>query len=467
MIGNSTLFRLAQVMEAELIGNNITISGSVSIDTRTLKKGQIFFAIPGERVDGFDYVDQAFQAGAVACVVEKFVSNAEGPQLLVKDTRLALLQLGRFCRNCFKGLLIGLTGSCGKTSVKEMLATICSEAGASLATKGNYNNELGVPITLSRMSSEHRFAIIEIGTSNPGEIARLAHIAQPYISIITNAEAAHLKGLGSVKGVAQEKGAILDFLPENGFAILNRDSRFYDQWVQRAKKRQAKIISFSLTSERANVYASDIIHQKNGTSFTLNCLGEKLPVKLAFWGAHQVMNACSAASAALAAGIPLKLIGNALHKVTPYARRGERFIGIKGALIIDESYNANPASTRAAMDMLATCPGEKIFVLGDMGELDTQADISHRDAGRYASQCGINRLMTYGKLSALATEVFGKNAMHFRDKQLLINELISGLSSDTTVLVKGSNGMRMNDIIRCCKPLESKKQLMQVQKGNI
>lgn len=450
MIGKVSLAQLAQAIDAELIGNDAPVSGSICIDSRSLEKGQIFVALSGIHVDGHVYAAFAFEAGAVACVVEK-KQTVSGAQLIVNDARKALLQLGRFNRNRFNGLLVGLTGSCGKTSVKEMLAAIFTQAAPTLATQGNLNNDLGMPMTLSRLTSEHALAVIEMGTSGPGEIGLLTQIAQPQISIITNAEAAHLEGLISVEGVAQEKGAILDSLPVDGTAILNRDSRFFSEWQERAGKRQAETISFSLANEEADVYASDIIHKKDGSDFTLHCLGKSLPVSLAFWGAHQVMNACTAAAAAIAAGISPEIIVKGLHEVKPYERRGKRFIGAKGALIIDESYNANPASTRAAIDMLAACQGRRIFVMGDMGELAAERERAHRDMGSYARQKGIEQLITYGESSQLAAESFGSEAVPFLDKALLNNYLYTHLSPRATVLVKGSNGMKMNEIVHYCR----------------
>ena len=450
MIGKVSLVQLAQAIDAELLGENAEIKGSVHIDSRTLTEGQLFLAIRGENFDGHDFVEQAGIAGATACVVDKLQPVA-ATQLLVKDTQQALLQLARFNRNRFNGTLIGLTGSCGKTTVKEMLASILSQKSAVLATEGNLNNHLGVPLTLCRIKQNHRFAVIEMGTSAPGEIAHLAHLAQPVISILLNAEAAHLEGLKSLEGIAREKGAILDYLPSGSSAVLNFDSPFFPQWRSAALSRGADIISFSLENSRADVYASGICHVPSGVQFLLHCMGREFPVNLSFWGAHQVANACAAVAAALAAEVSIRHIVKGLDAASPYQRRGQRFLGYNDALIIDETYNANPASMQAAIDMLAVCDGERIMVMGDMAELGDEAESIHQRMGEYIRQQGIQQLITFGRLSRLSAKSFGLAAKHFDDKHALSHYLHTCLNAETTVMIKGSNGMKMDEIMHHCK----------------
>ncbi|MCY4330124.1 MAG: UDP-N-acetylmuramoyl-tripeptide--D-alanyl-D-alanine ligase [Endozoicomonadaceae bacterium] len=449
MIGKVMLSQLARAIDAELIGNDRLLVGAVSIDTRSLKQGQLFVALSGNNTDGHHYVRQAFDKGAAGCIVEK-VQPVDQPQLLVKNVRQALLQTGRFNRNRFEGLLTGLTGSCGKTSVREMLTTILKNAGSTLAPINNYNNDLGMPVTLSHLESHHRYAVIEMGTSAPGDIALLAQIARPHISIITNAEMAHLEKLKSVEGVAKEKGAILDYLPAEGFAILNRDSRFFSEWTQRARQRTVRLISFSLQDAGADVFASDIAHSTTGTHCHLHFNNTTFPVQLSFYGHHQVANACAATAAALAANISPELIIKGLQEAQPFQQRGQCFKGFNGSTVIDESYNANPASVRAAMDVLRSCQGQRIFVLGDMAELGDTTESAHRQVGEYAHRCGFEQLLTYGHSSQLAAKCFGAEGKHFADKASLNHYLRSCLSADTTVLIKGSNSMKMHETVQVC-----------------
>lgn len=449
MIGKVMLSQLACAIGGELIGNDMPATSSISIDSRSLTRGQLFVAIQGENTDGHQYVKQAFDKGALACIVEK-KQPVDHPQLIVKNSRQALLQAGRFNRNQFKGLLIGVTGSCGKTSVREMLTAILENAGSTLATQNNYNNDLGMPLTLSCLKSHHQYAVIEMGTNAPGEIALLAQIAQPQISIITNAEMVHIEKLKSVAGVAKEKGAIIDALAAEGMAVLNKDSDFFEQWVQRAKQHKARVISFSLQDSTADVFASRISHSEKGTHCLMHFCGNTFPVPLSFYGIHQVANACAATAAALAANVSPKLIVKGLREARPYKRRGQYFKGIGGSTIIDESYNASPAAVCAAMDLLSSCKGHRIFVLGDMAELGEMTETAHRQVGEYARQCKLDQLIGYGPSSRIATEHFGFHGKHFTDKASLNNYLLSCLSADTTVLVKGSNSMKMNDVVQFC-----------------
>lgn len=466
MIDKVMLSQLARAVDAELIGNDGAVLGPASIDTRSLKQGQLFVALLGENTDGHHYVKQAFNKGAAGCIVTE-VQSVDQPQLLVKNARSALLQIGRFNRNRFEGLLIGITGSCGKTSAREMLTAILKNAGSTLTPLNNYNNALGMPITLSYLESHHKYAVIEMGTNAPGEIALLARIAQPHISIITNAEMAHLEKLKSVAGVAEEKGAILNNLPVGGFAILNKDSAFFDSWAHKARYRKADIISFSIKDSTADVFAYHVTHSQKGTHCFIHFHGSVFPVQLAFCGTHQVANACAATAAALAAGISPELIIQGLHEAQPFQSRGQRFRGINGSTIIDESYNANPASVCAAMDVLSTQKGQRIFVLGDMVELGDNTITAHQNMGKYARKCKFNELITYGNSSRLATECFGSGGRHFLDKTSLNHYLLSCLAADTTVLIKGSNSMKMNEIVQVCTNNLSAAVLMTANKKEV
>ncbi|WP_257296422.1 UDP-N-acetylmuramoyl-tripeptide--D-alanyl-D-alanine ligase [Endozoicomonas sp. YOMI1] len=466
MIESMPLSVVAEIVKGrlhDLPNDGLSVTG-VSIDTRTLQAGDLFIAIKGPRFDGHDYLGQAQAAGAVAALTEHYVSGAalpQGavlPQIVVKNSEQALGLLGAANRNHFDGCLVGVTGSCGKTSVKEMLLAIFSEAGPTLATKGNLNNALGTPLTLLRINESHQFAVVEMGTSAPGEIEYIANMGRPDVSVIVNAAETHLADLKSVEGVAWEKGFILDALPDNGTAVLNMDDRFYGQWCERVlQKSGRRIISFSAQSSEANCFASDITANQEGTRFTLHiCRNgqqqEQQSLRLSFWGRYQVTNACCAAAVAVACGLSLDIIARGLENARPYQRRGQRFVHPSGAVLIDETYNANPKATQAALEQLADCGGRTIMVLGDMLDLGEISDERHRDIGRYAKELGIQQFLSFGPSARLASEAFG-SGQHFDDKSELIAFLKAQLHSVTNndsmaVMVKGSKGMKMLDIIQ-------------------
>lgn len=441
----------------DLPGDELSVTG-VSIDTRTLQPGDLFIAIKGPRYDGHDYLAQAQAAGAVAALTEHYVSGAVMPQIVVENSEQALGLLGAANRNYFDGCLVGVTGSCGKTSVKEMLLAIFSKAGSTLATEGNLNNALGTPLTLLRINESHQFAVVEMGTSAPGEIEYIANMGRPDVSVIVNAAETHLADLKSVAGVAREKGFILDALADDGIAVLNMDDQFFGQWCERAlQKSGRRIISFSARNPDANCFASDITPNAEGTRFTLHIRRqsqqqEQQSLQLSFWGRYQVANACCAAAVALACGLSLDIIARGLENARPYQRRGQRFVHSSGAVLIDETYNANPKATLAAVEQLADCGGRTIMVLGDMLELGDISDERHRDIGRYAKALGIHQFLSFGPSARLASEAFG-SGQHFEDKSELIgflNEQLNSVinSESTAVMVKGSKGMKMLDIIQ-------------------
>ncbi|KEI72508.1 UDP-N-acetylmuramoyl-tripeptide--D-alanyl-D-alanine ligase [Endozoicomonas elysicola] len=464
MIESISLSRLAEIVHGQLHDHLLdqpSVTG-VSIDTRTLKSGDLFIAIKGPRFDGHAYLRQAHSAGAVAALTEHFVTDAPLPQIVVENTEKALGLLGAANRNSFSGCLVGVTGSCGKTSVKEMLMAIFSEAGPTLATEGNLNNALGTPLTLLKINADHQFAVVEMGTSAPGEIEYIANMGRPDISLITNAAETHLADLKTVEGVAWEKGFILDALPANGIAVLNLDDRFYREWFDRVlKETDRRVVSFSNQNTEADCFASDVEPNQVGTRFTLNIRGnnkqsesekvEQVSIQLSFWGRYQVANACCAAAVAAASGLPLDIIACGLENARPYQRRGQRFTHASGAVLIDETYNANPKATLAAIDQLVDCGGKKIMVFGDMLDLGEISDERHQDIGRYAREQGIDQLLSYGPSARLASEAFGAG-LHFEEKSELIAwldaQLQSSLDEKVAVMVKGSKGMKMLDIIQ-------------------
>ena len=441
-----TLSMLAELLGGTLYGADAEITG-LSIDTRTLKAGNLFVAIKGPNFDGHGYLQQALNAGAAGAVTQEKIDSPL-PQVVVTDTGKALGIIGAANRDGFAGMVMGVTGSCGKTSVKEMLLSVFSEHASTMATEGNLNNAFGTPLTLFRLEPRHRYAVIELGTSSPGEIDYIARMTRPDIALITNADETHLSDLKSVEGVAHEKGFILDALSSEGTAVLNLDDRFYDQWRQRALAQKGrKAISFSLSNPEADCYASDITATDSGMSFSLHAPGQVAPVTLAFWGRHQVLNACCTAAVAIAAKLPLDIIAQGLENARPYQRRGQRFRLAGGAMLIDETYNANPRATLAAIDQLADCSGETIMVLGDMLDLGEVSDARHTEVGVYAREQGVGRFLSFGSSAKLASKAFG-NGLHFDDKDELAGWLENHMSANTTVLVKGSRGMKMLDVIR-------------------
>lgn len=430
----------------------------ISIDSRVVSAGELFVAIKGPRFDGHQYLAKAREAGAIAAVVDTVSEDVDMIQIRVSDTFLALGKLGRLNRNEFTGRVIAITGSCGKTSVKEMLLAILSEQTKVLSTFGNLNNGYGVPLTLFRIEKSHENAVIEIGTSSPGEIGYLSTLAMPSVAVITNAAEAHLAGLESVQGVAEEKGFILDSLDEDGIAVLNREDVFFPIWRERVLAVSGrKILSFSLGSVEADCVGLNIRSSDRGMSFDLCAFDESIPVNLSFWGRHQVANACCAAIACLAVGVELATIVNGLEKARPFQRRGLRYTlstvpGRQPVIVFDETYNANPKATLAAIDQLSDCPGESVMVFGDMLELGAVSEERHREIGRYAREQGIEYFAGLGVHAKLACDEFGEEGCHFESKVALINwvdSLINKTSGDAlSILVKGSKGMEMLDVVR-------------------
>jgi len=419
---------------------------SVSIDARAVQPGGLFVALPGSRVNGHDYVAQAREQGAAAAMVEYLVDD-ELPQLLVHDCQLALGQLAALVRDGFKGKIIAITGSSGKTTVKEMLAAILRHAGSVLATEGNLNNELGVPLTLLRLQKTNQYAVVEMGAAAAGDIAYTMGLAKPHISVLTNAEMAHVGRFSSPEGIAKAKGEIVSELPDGGQAILNLDSPWFEQWYQLLGSKRT-CCAFSLKNPTAQLRAEQIeIDSKGCPSFKLQSPAGEVQVSLQLRGQHNVANALAAAGAALAAGISLECVSNGLADLAPVAGRGNCCAGVAGAQIIDDSYNANPASVKAAIDLLAGLQGTRILVLGDMGELGDWAESSHAEVGEYALEKGLDGLYAVGRLSALAVEAFGERGELFASKDELVESLKGRLDISTQVLVKGSRSAGMDEVV--------------------
>jgi UDP-N-acetylmuramoyl-tripeptide--D-alanyl-D-alanine ligase len=424
-----------------------TAFDAVSTDSRAIQAGNLFVALRGERFDGHDFVDDCLQRGAAAAMVdERWQTGQTGPLLVVEDTRLALGILAAYWRGKFTLPMAAVTGSNGKTTVKEMLASILrvnSADDAVLATQGNLNNDIGLPLTLLKLRAAHRYAVIEMGMNHPGEISYLTRLAKPGVALINNALPAHLEGLGSVEAVAHAKGEIFEGLAVDGTAIINIDDQFAPLWKQLAAPR--RVLTFGL-DHVADVSADYRLHS-DSCELTLKTPQGEAVVRLPAPGVHNVRNALAAAAAATAMGVSLSAIAGGLQQYAGVKGRLQRKAGIHGSTVIDDTYNANPASMRAAIDVLAACPGKRVLVLGDMGELGETAAEMHREIGAYAKQAQLDRLLVLGELSKEMVAGFGAGAQHFESPEALDEELSKQLTADTTVLVKGSRFMRMERVV--------------------
>ena len=442
MIGEWRLAEVAAALGAELRGGDVCFTG-VSTDSRGVGPGELFVALVGDRFDGHEFLRDAVESGACAAVVSSWV-DAGIPQIRVPDTQLALAQIAALNRARFTGPLIALTGSAGKTSTKEMLAAILGECGPTLATEGNLNNEIGVPLTLLRLSPEHRFAVVEMGAGKPGDIDYLCQFAAPDIALITNVYPAHVAGMGSEQGIADTKGAIYRGVCSSGVAVINADSPYAGQW--QAQSRAARVLRAS-ASGPADVWAGDIAASADGLSFELHTQQGSCPVHMRVPGLHNAANAVLAAAAAEAAGATLAAIARGLARVAPAAGRLRRLAATGGAQLFDDTYNANPGSMRAAIDVLAACSGRRVLVMGDMAELGDEAPRYHAEVGAHARARGIDALWAVGPLSVRAVAAFGEGGRHFGDKQALIDWARAHLGPGDVALAKGSRSSRMDTII--------------------
>ena len=451
------MMRLSQiiaVLDASLVGNDVVFE-QVNTDSRKIQNGDLFIALRGENFDGAAYVAASLQGGAVAAVINRasYDSAVHGgltSLLLVDDTRIALGTLASYWRSQFAIPLVAITGSNGKTTVKEMLAAILRKAAGSeeavLATKGNFNNDIGMPLTLLQLNAQHRYAVIEMGMNHFGEIDYLTRLALPQVALVNNASGAHLQGLGSIAGVAQAKGEIFAGLDGKGIAIINADDAHANLWRKLAGTH--RIIDFALDAPAAVHGTSQA--QSYGSSVRVDTPQGVLQLDLQVPGIHNARNALAATSAALALDIPLVIIAAALAEFGGVAGRLQRKQGQRGATLIDDTYNANPASMRAAIQVLAQATGKRIFVLGDMGELGEDALAMHRELGQAAKAAGIDRMFALGEMSALAASEFGEGAHHYKQVEELSAALLEELDAQTTVLVKGSRFMKMERVVQAC-----------------
>lgn len=418
---------------------------SVCTDTRTLGDGELFVALRGDNFDGHRFLENAAEK-ACGMVVESPNKALAIPQWVVPDTVLALGQLAMLAREPFAGPLIAVTGSGGKTTVKEMLAVILRCKGEVLATAGNLNNHIGVPQTLLKLQAEHRFAVIEMGASAIGEIEYLCSIARPTIALVTNVMPAHVEGFGSLAGVAQAKGEIYRGLDDRGTAILNLDEPWYKQWLNSARGIHTR--SFSLSNSAADFYVSKVQFDTGAcASFILHSPLGEIEIQLGIPGEHNISNALAAAACAVAAGADLVSIAAGLGAMVAAPGRMQMKAGVGEARIIDDTYNANPGAMKAAIDALLAMPGRRYLVLGDMAELGPKAKAMHREVGEYALNAGVDALYTTGVLSAEAAAAFGEGAQHFDSKAALAKSLREHLTAEAVVLVKGSRSAAMEAVV--------------------
>lgn len=430
---------------AKLVGDDRHFNGC-STDSRNLSPGQLFIALRGRRFDGHDFIRAAEQNGASAALVDSTPASTTLPLLVVEDTLQAMGQLAAAWRSRFDIPLFAVTGSNGKTTVKDMLASILSRHVPIVATAGNLNNEIGVPITLFALGAEHCHAVVEMGANHPGEIRRLSRLAGPTVAVITQCAPAHLEGFGSIDGVARAKAEIFAGLAAGGAAVINADDRYADLW--RRASTQFRQISFGLESA-ADVTARQLqgapeIDQKE---FMLITPRGEIEVTVHLPGRHNVLNALAAAACCEAIGVPLEEVRSGLGAIHSLKGRLEVKTGMRASRVLDDTYNANPVSLQAALDVLHQYPGRHWLVLGDMGELGNAAVDLHYGAGETARECGVERLYAIGDLSRHAVAGFGSGARHFGAVDDLIHALQQGLGGEVTVLVKGSRAMAMERIV--------------------
>jgi UDP-N-acetylmuramoyl-tripeptide--D-alanyl-D-alanine ligase len=458
MSGKSTVERtlrnFARACEGRLEGGDRAFA-AVSSDSRTLAAGDLFVALRGPRFNGNEFVGAAFAAGAAAALVDAPQPVALA-QIIVADTQAALSRAGNAWREALDIPVIGVAGSNGKTTAKEMTAAILARAGNTLATRGNLNNHIGVPLTLLRLEPAHRFAVIEMGANRAGEVAELVQVARPTVGLITNAGAEHLEGFGSLEGVARAEGETVAGLAREATAVLNADDDFVALW---RGMTPARVVTFGIANA-ADFRASDLRTTLGAegflTRFRLSSPLGEAQIELHVGGRHNVANALGAAAAAAAAGATLEQIAAGLGAMRPVPGRLQLKQAACGAWIIDDSYNANPSSVRAGIEVLAAIDGRRWLVLGDMAELGEFAADAHAQIGAFARERGIERLLATGSLAGLAVERFGTGGQWFPDTEALTQGLIRALSSDANgggsaasvrLLVKGSRVNRLERVV--------------------
>ena len=440
---------------------------AVSIDTRTLNEGDLFIAISGPNFDGNDFIATATEQNACGAIASHEVNDGL-PVLTVADTRKALGVIGALNRTRTTACVIALTGSQGKTTVKEMTADILSECGNVMLTQGNLNNELGVPLSLARIEAEHEFAVIELGANGPGEIAYTAGLTRPRIGHITNIAETHLEGFGDLDGVANAKAEIWQSIEAGGIAVVNLDDEYADQFIDQIGQLGSgrKVVTVSGTGIMAADYqATEIcLDSLSGSSFKLSSPAGEVVITLQVAGSHNVSNALAAGAMAMSAGASLAHVKAGLEKFLPVKGRMCVMPGVAGCTVVDDSYNASPASFRAAIDVLSSTStttdslshspahlpfnGRTVVVMGDMGELGNAAESAHREIGEYARKQSINHFIAVGDLSRLAVEAFGEGGIFLQERSRFVDVIKPMLTKTTTVLVKGSRSQGMEQLVQ-------------------
>jgi len=446
---------LATIVDGELRGPDQRFDG-VSTDSRTLQRGDLFVALHGPTFDGHDYLQIASERGAAGALVDR-PTQANIATVEVDDTLLGLGRLARKWRMRCPALLIAVTGSNGKTTLKEMIAAILSRRGQVLATRGNLNNEIGVPLTLCRLREE-AFAVIEMGASHAGDIDYLTGLARPDIAVLNNAGRAHLEGFGSVEGVARAKAEIINGLGSDGMFVFNADDRFAGLWRELAGTHRQLTFGVMRKADVSSPAGDYRVVWRQGSfeaRFPVMCAQGEAELSLRLAGEHNRMNALAATASSLAAGASLQDAATALATLQPVAGRLCPLAGLNGSRLIDDSYNANPDSVIAALRVLAAAPGRRTLVLGDLAELGSDAQSLHAQLGERATSFGIERLMTVGDLSAHAGSTFSGEHRHFADHQALADALMAGASADDSILVKGSRSARMEQVVSALQAQEA------------
>jgi UDP-N-acetylmuramoyl-tripeptide--D-alanyl-D-alanine ligase len=458
------MMQLSQVAQwlpgARWVGDDVALA-RVHTDTRSLEAGDLFVALRGERFDANDFLQQAHTQGAAALLCHAGLAPAQYPaglpRIEVPDTLQALGQLARMWRSQFAIPLIAITGSNGKTTVTQMVASILeayAPGGAALATRGNLNNEIGVPMTLLRLRAQHRIAVVELGMNHPGEIATLAAMAQPTVALVNNAQREHLEFMHTVEAVARENGSVLQALPATGVAVFPANDAYTPLWQALAAGRT--VATFAAAEPAAHALACVAAQWSQGAwQVHAQGLGVDLHFRLHIAGRHNVSNALAAAACALSAGVPADAVVAGLQAFAPVKGRSRAYAlqcPDRVLTVVDDTYNANPDSVRAAIDVLAELPGPGLLVLGDMGEVGEQGPAFHAEAGQYAKARGIAQLLAVGELSRHAVQAFGLGATHFDRMEDLCAQVPVQARQAQSVLVKGSRFMRMERVIEVLQP---------------
>lgn len=469
-----TLAEIAKATAGQVINceHQEAVFNNISTDTRQIQSGDLFIALRGELYDAHQFLDQAVQQGAGALLIDQKIGT-DLPCILVKDTRIALGLLASYVRQQISRLkCAAITGSNGKTTTKELLSAILrSHAGDNesvLATAGNFNNDIGLPLTLLRLTEKVRYAVVELGANHLGEIAYTAQLTKPDVALINNVMPAHLEGFGSLQGVAQAKGEIWSSLSETGIAVVNLDADFASEYLTQLKKLNRQVFTFSREGRKAHVCASNIEFSPLGkASFRLNVKlnmePQAIPIQLNLAGLHNVSNALAAATMAITLGCNLKEIQAGLGIVKQVDGRVDSRQLNELVTLIDDTYNANPASVKVAIDLLQQYSSAHLLILGDMAELGKFSEHEHLLIGEYAAQKGIQKLITVGKLSCKTYQAFKQaghgEALHFDDKEQVnayLQNVLLEQNDKLTILVKGSRGSKMEEVVNFIKQAANK-----------